>query len=183
MGRLRLGCIRAYHTSPLSILPLLTLSQHTGYPGIEAGLDVNMPGGIAFTEPEPSFWGANLTTAVNNGSLPIQRVDDMCRRVMTPYFYLNQQNEIPAIDPTVGPLNFFPADSYLFNYTYGEPNVDVREDHHKLIRELGAAGIVLLKNEKNALPLKKDLQNIGVFGNDAGDVVNGESSSIPSTDI
>lgn len=47
--------------------------------------------------------------------------------------------------------------------------MDVRKDHKQLIRELGAAGIVLLKNENNTLPLKTP-KNIGVFGNDAGDI-------------
>lgn len=56
--------------------------------------------------------------------------------------------------------------------------MDVRDDHADLIRELGAAGIVLLKNTKNTLPLKAP-KNIGVFGNDAGDVVDGLYFSDP----
>jgi len=54
----------------------------------------------------------------------------------------------------------------------GPSNVDVRDDHATLIRELGAAGIVLLKNVNNTLPLKTP-KNIGVFGNDAGDLTDG----------
>lgn len=50
--------------------------------------------------------------------------------------------------------------------------MDVRGDHSVLIRELGAAGTVLLKNVDGALPLKRP-KNIAVFGNDAGDVVDG----------
>jgi beta-glucosidase len=61
----------------------------------------------------------------------------------------------------------------LYNWTLNpESNVDVRSDHKKLIRELGAAGIVLLKNVNNTLPLKAP-KNIGVYGNDAGDLTNG----------
>lgn len=48
----------------------------------------------------------------------------------------------------------------------------MRDDHAASIRELGAAGIVLLKNENNALPLKTP-KNVGVFGNDAGDITIG----------
>lgn len=40
---------------------------------------MDMPGGIAFTETAHSFFGGNLTLAVNNGSIPIERVDDMVR--------------------------------------------------------------------------------------------------------
>lgn len=48
----------------------------------------------------------------------------------------------------------------------------MRDGHAELIRELGAAGIVLLKNTNHTLPLKKP-KNIGVFGNDAGDITTG----------
>lgn len=48
----------------------------------------------------------------------------------------------------------------------------MRDNHAENIRELGAAGIVLLKNENNALPLKTP-KNVGVFGNDASDITIG----------
>ena len=165
-------------------------ATHAGVAPILAGLDMDMPGGIAFTETAHSFFGGNLTAAVNNGSVPIERVDDMVRRIMTPYYRLGQNAaSYPGIDPSSGGLNFFPrechcspdlhnandllASSYLYNWTYNsQSSVDVRGDHKKLIRELGAAGIVLLKNVDNALPLKAP-KNIGVFGNDAGDLTNG----------
>lgn len=67
------------------------------------------------------------------------------------------------------------ADEYKYNFTFGdEAHVDVRADHARLIREAGAAGIVLLKNVNNTLPLKSP-KHIGVFGNDAGDPTNGMS--------
>lgn len=109
---------------------------------------------------------------------------------MTPYYRLGQDAATyPGIDPSSGDLNFFSrechysyelcsandltASQYLYNFTYNpQSSVDVRGDHKKLIRELGAAGIVLLKNVNNALPLKAP-KNIGVFGNDAGDLTNG----------
>lgn len=165
-------------------------ATHAGVGPILAGLDMDMPGGIAFTETAHSFFGGNLTDAVNNGSVPIERVDDMVRRIMTPYYRLGQNAATyPGIDPSSDGLNFFqrkstrpydgnsannlPASQYLYNWTRNaQSSVDVRGDHKKLIRELGAAGIVLLKNVDNALPLKAP-KNIGVFGNDAGDLVNG----------
>ena len=54
-------------------------ATHAGVAPILAGLDMDMPGGIAFTETAHSFFGGNLTAAVNNGSVPIERVDDMVR--------------------------------------------------------------------------------------------------------
>ena len=52
------------------------------------------------------------------------------------------------------------------------PGRDVRADHDKLIREMGAAGTVLLKNVNNTLPLKAP-KYLGIFGNDAGEVTQG----------
>ncbi|KAH7356905.1 beta-glucosidase [Rhexocercosporidium sp. MPI-PUGE-AT-0058] len=145
---------------------------HAGVDSVEAGLDMNMPGPLGFFVTEPSFWGPNLTTAVNNGSLAEERLDDMARRIMTPYFHLGQNADFPPIDPESGNLNILGVPPYLNTFTFGPANVDVREDHAKLVRDLAAAGTVLLKNTNNALPLKAP-KNMGVFGNDAGDITNG----------
>lgn len=148
------------------------MATHAGYHAADAGLDMNMPGGIQFSQSVPSLWGANLTTSVNNGSLDISRLDDMAHRIMTPYFWLGQDN-FPAVDPSTPSTQRTWAEStYRYNFTYGDEVVDVRDDHAELIREIGSAGTVLLKNTNNALPLKSP-KNIGVFGNDAGDLTNG----------
>lgn len=117
------------------------------------------------------MFGGNITQAVNNGSLPISRVDDMVRRVMTPYFYLYQDN-YPPIDGRSPTLNNGNLPPWPYQFTLGAPDIDVRGDHADFIRELGATSIVLLKNTNNALPLRTP-QSIGIFGNDAGDLVDG----------
>ncbi|KAJ9634217.1 hypothetical protein H2199_009101 [Coniosporium tulheliwenetii] len=152
-------------------------ATHSGVSSVLAGLDMTMPGGISFLSDTPSYLGQNLTAAVQNGSVPEARLNDMVRRVMTPYFLLGQDNDFPPVDPSSTDANFFtllaPPSTwrYEFNLT-GPSNVDVRGNHAQLIRQLGAAGTVLLKNVNNALPLRNP-QNIGVFGNDAGDFLNG----------
>lgn len=133
---------------------------------------MNMPGPLGFFVTEPSFWGPNLTIAVNNGSLPEERLDDMVRRVMLPYFHFGQNVDFPPIDPENGNLNILGVRPYLDTFNFGPANVDVRDGHAKLVRDLAAAGTVLLKNTNNALPLKAP-KNMGVFGNDAGDLTNG----------
>lgn len=158
-------------------------ATHSGVRAVEAGLDMTMPGPIdtlsASIVPPPSFLGSNLTQAVLNGSLPESRVDDMVRRILTPYFYLNQNSDFPTVDPTT----FFVLAA---TYAYPEeiliqlgldvnnipPARDVRADHANLIRKIGADGIVLLKNVNGTLPLRRE-KNIGVFGNDAADVTEG----------
>lgn len=149
-------------------------ATHSGVASIEAGLDMNMPGGIDFSGAPPSLWGGNISIAVTNGSLAIERIDDMIHRVMTPYYYLGQDVGFPVVDGSTVPLSFYDRAAWTQNYTLG-PLVDVRADHAKLIRELGAAGTVLLKNVNSTLPLKEP-KNIGVFGNDAADFTNGQYS-------
>ena len=154
-------------------------ATHSGVASIEAGLDMNMPGGISFASATPSFFGGNVTSAVNNGSLSTERVDDMVLRIMTPYFHLNQDVDFPPVDGYTPRLGFYGPGPYPYNFTLG-PIVDVRQEQHsKLIRDLGAAGTVLLKNTKGTLPLKAP-KNIGVFGNDAADFTKGQYSLVVS---
>jgi beta-glucosidase len=71
-------------------------------------------------------------------------------------------------------MGFTTPSQWVHNFTLG-PLVDVRTGHAQIIRELGAAGTVLVKNTNKALPLKKPM-NIGVFGNDAADFTAGQYS-------
>ncbi|KAJ5408302.1 Glycoside hydrolase family 3 [Penicillium cosmopolitanum] len=126
---------------------------HSGVASIEGGLDMNMPGGLGAYGLSPeagSFFGKNITYAVNNGTVDESRVDDMIVRIMTPYYWLRQDVDYPE-----------------FNLT-GERSRDVRGNHANFIRKLAAEATVLLKNEKQALPLKAP-KNIAIFGNDAGE--------------
>ncbi|QMW39247.1 beta-glucosidase G [Aspergillus flavus] len=150
---------------------------HSGVSSIEGGLDMNMPGGLGQYGQTPeagSFFGKNVTFAVNNGTVDISRVDDMIVRIMTPYYWLGQDQGYPEIDPSSADLNTFsPRSTWLreFNLT-GERSRDVRGDHGELIRRHGAEATILLKNENKALPLKAP-KSIAVFGNDAGDTTEG----------
>lgn len=48
-------------------------------------------------------------------------------------------------------------------------DVNVQGNHKKNIRELGQASVVILRNEKDILPLKEDaLKKIAIIGSDAG---------------
>lgn len=150
---------------------------HSGVASIESGLDMNMPGGLGpygMNQKGGSYFGGNVTAAVNNGTVAETRVDDMIVRIMTPYFWLGQDKDFPSVDPSSGDLNTFSPKStwtHEFNLT-GTRSRDVREDHGALIRKHGADAAVLLKNENKALPLKAP-KSIAVFGNDAGDDTQG----------
>lgn len=155
---------------------------HSGMASIDAGLDMDMPGtlgnyGMQFDS--GSFFGGNVTTGVNNGTLDVSRVDDMIVRIMTPYYHFGQDSGYPGVDPAGGQLNTFTPPSTwqgrVFNQT-GVPNVDVRGNHSALIRKHGSAGTVLLKNTNNVLPLKAP-KVIALFGNDAGAPTQGMSTT------
>jgi beta-glucosidase len=127
----------------------------------------------------PTYFGANLTAAVNNGSVTESRLNDMVLRVMAPYFFLGQdKDDFPLLDPSMGAypqVNSFNSPAvWLSNWTdsLGSSDRDVRGNHSSLVRELGAAGTVLLKNTNHALPLKAP-KRIGIFGNAAGDLTTG----------
>ncbi|MCJ1478274.1 hypothetical protein MMC13_006951 [Lambiella insularis] len=148
--------------------------QHNGIGSVFAGLDMTMPGDAAF-DSDTSFWGPNLTIAVLNGTVPQWRVDDAVTRILAAWYYVGR-------DTKQVPINF---DSWsLATYGYEHPlvggdmilineHVDVRDDHAAIVRDIGSASTVLLKNTNSALPLTGHEKLTAVFGNDAGDNPNG----------
>tara|TARA_R110002003_G_scaffold198_5_gene15460 strand:- start:10500 stop:11969 length:1470 start_codon:yes stop_codon:yes gene_type:complete len=119
-------------------------AQHAGVASANAGLDVVMP--VA------KFWGDNLTDAVTNGSVATERLDDMNTRLLAAFYYLNQDEDFPK--------------NSVYPYNVQHPIVDVREDHASLIREIGAAGTILVKNVNNTLPLQHP-RFLNIYGYDA----------------
>ena len=142
---------------------------HAGVATANAGLDMNMPGGMTGITTRPSVWDTSLVQAIQNGSVAESRVDDMVRRVLTPYYLLDQDAaNFPYVDASTTdqlPVPNPPVDTSLLGPPTGR---DVRGNHNDLIRQLGAAATVLLKNTNNALPLSKPA-SIAIFGNDQGD--------------
>jgi beta-glucosidase len=146
-----------------------------------AGCDMNMPGFMAYGQPSESnpstanssYWGLKMIEAVHNGSVPIQRLDDMVTRVMSTYYKQGQDKEDY---PKTNIMSFGQGTSE--EQARLNKHVNVQADHYKLIREIGAASTVLLKNINHALPLKspKDIRTIVVIGSDAGDNPRGINS-------
>jgi hypothetical protein len=60
------------------------------------GLDMTMPGDRTFNSGD-SYFGGNLTTYVQNGTIAAERVDDMAARIMAGYFLLGQDKDYPAV--------------------------------------------------------------------------------------
>jgi beta-glucosidase-like glycosyl hydrolase len=118
---------------------------------------MSMPGDITF-DSGTSYFGSTLVAYVQNGTIPLSRVDDMATRILASWYFLHQDSEsYPAVN-----FNAFDPDDDATN-----EHVEVEDDHHILVREMGAASIVLLKNTGGALPLKRP-RNIVLIGSDAG---------------
>lgn len=143
-------------------------AQHGGVSDALAGLDMSMPGDTLFNT-GVSFWGANLTIAVVNGSIPEWRVDDMATRIMAAYFYVGLNETKPKWNfdswNTANTGKRHPMDPQSPIVTLNE-HVDVRDNHAHLIRDMAARSTVLLKNEKSTLPLEKP-KFLAVIGYDA----------------
>ncbi|KAK4104677.1 glycoside hydrolase family 3 protein [Parathielavia hyrcaniae] len=110
---------------------------HAGIDAALAGLDVAMPNGAG-------FWGSYLVDAVNNGSLPESRIDDMVIRTLATWYQVGQDEDFPQ--PGVG---------MAADLTKPHPIVDARNSSFRPTLLDGAIeGHVLVKNERNTLPLK-----------------------------
>lgn len=166
-------------------------ASHSTAGSANAGLDMEQPGdlpeGFDNTWGGSGFYGRNLEEAVRAGNVTEERLDEMVRRVMTPYFLLGQDDPgYPGIDEDMRfVLGMFDSGwSALQGRGTAVPGRDVRGDHYELIRKMGASSSVLLKNTKKTLPIKEtgrckageEVVNIGVFGNAAIEPTEGLAS-------
>lgn len=139
------------------------------YSGVDsaiAGLDLDMPG-------EDNYFGSNLTMAALNGSLPIDRLDDMVTRFLAGLIYAGVHN---PDGPNFHAGTFETYGQEFFGAKAGpvielNQHVDVRSDFSRFVSlKTATEGIVLLKNENNTLPLSKEKYNrIALLGRAASD--------------
>jgi beta-glucosidase-like glycosyl hydrolase len=124
---------------------LVPTQKEAGALALRAGVDVN----ITY---EPAYMGP-LVENVEEGRVPIALVDRAVRRVLEQKFRLG-----------------------LFENPYVDVEHAARTLHSPAFQDLalqaGREGIVLLKTETHALPLRKGLKSVAVIGPDAENVMN-----------
>ncbi|KAJ7336795.1 glycoside hydrolase superfamily [Mycena albidolilacea] len=151
-----------------------------GVQPVLAGPDMNMPGFFAYgrgpqTEGNPDtatngWWSARLIEMVKNGSVPEARVDDMVVRTFAAHYKLGQDRGYPEIslEGTVKCVCARISPYIKSSLTFGIFS-SVQADHYKLIRQIGAASTIILKNTNKVLPLAvKNIKRIAIVGFDAG---------------
>ena len=138
------------------------LAQRAGVSTALAGLDMTMPGdGLGWANGE-SLWGPELSKAVLNGSVPLDRLNDMVTRIVAAWYQLGQDDE--AKFPHQPPNFSSWTDDRMGLLTPGSPSpqdqvvvnhfVNVQANHSIIAREVAAEGTVLLKNE-GLLPISR----------------------------
>jgi beta-glucosidase len=124
---------------------IVPTQKEAGALALRAGVDLD----ITY---EPAYMGP-LIENVNEGRVPMELIDRAVRRVLTLKFQLG-----------------------LFEHPYVDVDRAMKlmhsQEHQDLALQAAREGIVLLKNEKNILPLKKDLRAIAVIGPNANDGLN-----------
>ncbi|KZL81604.1 glycosyl hydrolase family 3 n terminal domain-containing protein [Colletotrichum incanum] len=133
------------------------LSHMSGVGSALAGLDFNAPGDQQVPLTGYSYWMYDLTRAVLNGSVPVDRINDMATRVLAAWYQMGQDEGFPATNWATGTRNrvgdFYPA-AWPFSPS-GVVNefVKVQDDHYLVARQVAQEAITLLKNNGSLLPI------------------------------
>ncbi|KAI1103244.1 glycoside hydrolase family 3 protein [Jackrogersella minutella] len=148
------------------------LAQISGVGSALAGLDMSMPGDtVGNNIPLTGFsdWMYELSRSVLNGSVPVDRLNDMATRVLATWYQLGQDNDYPppnfssnTADRT-GPLYpgaLFSPSGVVNQY------VNVQADHKVVAKQVAQEAITLLKNNGSFLPISTS-SPLFVFGTDA----------------
>lgn len=131
-------------------------ATHSTQKAILAGLDVQSGANLDTAD----FFGEPLRTAVTKGEVPQERIDDAVRRQLRSLFAAG------AIDRPAMPGGMIDYD-----------------EHRKIAQRAAEAGIILLRNENDVLPLAKGKKRLLVIGEhaDVGVLSGGGSASVTPT--
>jgi beta-glucosidase len=127
-------------------------AKEAGEIAIRSGLDVGISLEEGYLKP--------LADGVREGRVPIALVDGAVRRILTMKFNLGLfENPLVDVERAVKTVH--------------------TPEHRRLALEAAREGIVLLKNDKNLLPLRRDLKSIAVIGPNADNIRNQLGDYIP----
>ncbi|WP_286928973.1 MULTISPECIES: glycoside hydrolase family 3 protein [Aeromicrobium] len=125
-------------------------ATHSTVASILGGMDQEMPGDFGGGD---CFFCAPLVEAVNEGDVPVSRINDAVMRILRPMFGLGLFDEPARVRPLP------------------------EGENGAFAREVSEQATVLLRNRRRTLPLDDDLDSIAVIGADADHAVQGGGSS------
>ncbi|CZR54356.1 probable beta-glucosidase 1 precursor [Phialocephala subalpina] len=154
------------------------LSQIGGVSSALSGLDMAMPGDGDIPFLGLAYWAYELSTSILNGTVPLDRLNDMVTRIVATWYQMGQDQDYPlpnfsanTADPT-GPC--YPA-ALLSPTCVTNQYVNVQADHATVARNVSREAITMLKNDNKTLPLSTT-GSFKVFGTDAEANPNGINS-------
>lgn len=164
-------------------------AQIGGVSSALAGLDMNMPGDGAIPLLGEAYWAYELSTMILNGTVPMDRLNDMVTRIVATWYQMGSYYLITKV-PNSGKLTStllgqdqdYPLPNFssntddatgpcypgaLFqdssNVCLLNQYVNVQADHATVAREISREAITMVKNDNNTLPLNKDA-SMYIFG-------------------
>ncbi|PKY03073.1 beta-glucosidase-related glycosidase [Aspergillus campestris IBT 28561] len=146
------------------------LGHYGGVSSALAGLDMSMPGDGSLPLFGTSYWGSDMSRSVLNGTVPLDRLNDMVTRIVATWYQMGQDKDYPlpnfSTNTAADKALLYPG-AVLSPIGVVNEHVDVQGNHNETARAVARDAITLLKNEGETLPLKKD-DSLYVFGTDAG---------------
>ncbi|KAF7555686.1 hypothetical protein G7Z17_g2025 [Cylindrodendrum hubeiense] len=146
------------------------LSQITGVQSAISGMDMSMPGDTLIPLFGNSLWMYELTRSTLNGSVPMERLNDMATRIVAAWYQFGQDQNYPKVNFDTNTKNaigqLYPAAWPTSPEGVVNKFVQVQEDHDEIARQIAQDAITMLKNEESLLPLSKD-HPLKVFGTGA----------------
>lgn len=146
------------------------LAHLSGVSSALAGLDMNMPGDTLIPIVlGTSYWMYELTRSALNGSVPMDRINDMAMRTVATWYKLGQDQDYP---PPNFSSNTHDREGPCYPSAVISPTcvvnqyVNVQADHATVAKAVAQEAVTLLKNNDTFLPISTST-TISVFGTDA----------------
>jgi beta-glucosidase len=145
------------------------LAQIGGVSSALSGLDMAMPGDGYIPYFGDAYWAYELSTAILNGTVPLERLNDMVTRIVATWYQLGQDQDFPEPNFSANTAEAtglcYPAALLSPTCTVNE-FVDVQSNHATIVRNTSREAITMLKNTNKTLPLSTKAV-LKVFGTDA----------------